>query len=134
MLGIKILKCSLEAPKFVEFYEKWKSDILTFHPDFELEGADLSALFTLGVENLIVGVFIYQTKGDEIHIDVDYVVPAFRDKGIAQHFFNEKLDTFKKDSFKVVYAIGSNTLHANYLIQHKFKLSQDHPELYFLTL
>lgn len=134
MPNIQIKPSPLNAAKFIEFYEKWESEILNFHPDFELESADQSALLTLNTEGMIIGVFIYRVKGDQIEVEVDFVLPAFRDLGVGKTFFLEEMKKFKAKGFLTIFSFGNHEVYINYLLELGFSRKFEKSSYFELTL
>ena len=80
------------------------------------------------------GIFIYQRKGEELHVHEDYVIPEFRDIGIGEDFFKQKIEEFKETGFAIIVALTNNDQHIKYLNDLGFELSPKHPHRYELDL
>jgi N-acetylglutamate synthase-like GNAT family acetyltransferase len=121
-------------PAFISFMEKWESNVEKYFPNYSNEEAVFSEILLINHKGEDAGIFIYQNKGEQIHIEVDYVAPGFRDLGIGKNLLIELSNEFKKDGFKVVFSITSNEDHKNYLLGLGFKQSSKHPDRYALVL
>ncbi len=80
--------------KFIEFHRR---EIRRFFPGFKTENSESpAAVFIL--RNLIpVGLFVFHPHANgEIHIDLDYVIPAYRDLKNARFMYHPENDYFRK--------------------------------------
>lgn len=134
MSKIYIKEESFSDENLIEFLKTYEDDILIYHPDFELETADHGNFLALYSENQIVGVFIYRAKGDQMHVDVDYIILEHRDKGVGSFFYGNKVQDFKKIGFNSVYAIASHPMYQNYLSSIGFKPVSSQSQLYLFEL
>lgn len=119
---------------WISFYDKWQGDIEKFFPHFSEDDAMFSEILLISIENELAGAFVYQDKGTELHIDLDYVSPDFRNQGIGQDFFLQMKQTFTKSGFKSMLTLTNNGDHAEYLLSVGFKRSLKHPDLYIMEL
>jgi len=134
-LTLQVIPISIDDELFTSYYKIWSDDIENYFPDFSPNDAEFSDFLLLIYQNQNVGLFVYHPKGEEMHIDVDFVPPAFRNVGIGPSFFKTMKDDFIKQGFKILYASTSNELHRNYLLNDlRFTLSDKHPDLYFLMI
>ncbi|MCB9224928.1 MAG: GNAT family N-acetyltransferase [Crocinitomicaceae bacterium] len=134
MNELVIHKVSATDEIWTSYYDKWKEDIESFFPHFTLEDAFFSEILLLNSKNEIAGVFVYQDKGDELHIELDYVSPDFRDQGVGKDFFKQMTSQFQQDGFKIMSTLTGNQTHREYLLNVGFKNSPKHPDLYVREL
>ena len=134
MSKISVKEESYSCQALVHFLRENEEDILIYHPDFELETAEMSNYLVLYSENTIIGVFIYQAKGDEMHVDVDYIIHEQRDKGLGIFFYGSKVQDFKKIGFNSIYAIAGHPMYQKYLTEIGFKPTTNQSQLYFFEL
>ncbi len=132
--NLEISEVSLEDARFTDFIAGWEDDIETIFPHFTEEDADFSSLYMLKVDGKDSGVFIYQRKGEELHVHVDYIIPEFRDVGIGNSFFKSKIEEFKETGFSIIVALTNNDVHIKYLLDVGFEQSTKHPHRYELYL
>lgn len=123
-----------ESQTFKTFIEMWGDEIEEIFPHFSEDDAKYGEVLTLTYHGKTVGLFVYQFKGEELHVDVDYVTPSFRNLGIGQRFFKEKIDEFKKMGFKAIVTLSSNKTHQEYLASCGFEQQSKHPDWYQLQL
>lgn len=131
---IELSEIELNSNEFDLHYEKWKEDIAFFIPDFDIEDAYYSKVFLLQFEDQAAGLFIYQEKGDQIHIILDYLAKEFRNKGIGKKIFEDIVVQFKEQGFKLIVGLAYNPDHVNYLKELGFSGSSKHKARYELSL
>jgi len=115
--------------EFKNFYSDFSSDIEHFFPDFDIEEVSLSEIELLVIDNKSCGVIIYHGKGEEMHIELDYVIKEYRNLGIGQSYIPKLFKQFKEAGYKMVFAKTGNDRHKNYLDDLGFKSSKSHPDL-----
>lgn len=134
-LAVETISITKDDDLFKSYYEQWSEDIENYFPDFSPEDVEFSDFLLLRYQNQNVGLFVYHPKGEEMHIDVDFVPPAFRNIGIGPSFFKSMKNDFLQQGFKIIFASTTNALHRKYLVNDlQFTLSTKHPDLYFLDL
>ncbi|MEO9533928.1 MAG: hypothetical protein ABJG68_02950 [Crocinitomicaceae bacterium] len=134
MPNVEIKHSTFDAEPFVQFYTRWEDEILMFHPDFEIESTDLSTVLTLSVDGMLIGVFIYEIKGDQIHVEVDFVITAYRNLGIGKEFFEKEIVKFKAKGYTSIVAFGSHEIYIRYLLENGFKQKFERSSYYELVL
>jgi len=109
------------------FLDQWEDDILSIFTDFEREELVFCDLYVYKDESGgIGGLFFFQEKEDLILIELDYLTPEHRNKGIGAAFLSPLFDQFKKRGFKKVIALTGEQIQLDYLSQLGFKESRTH--------
>jgi len=134
MSELLIIETKIEESSTAEFLKIWIDDIENIFPHFDEEEIDYSSLYILKYQGKNAGIFIYERKGEELHIHVDYVIPEFRDIGIGKAFFKQKINDFKASGFALLVALTNCHEHIQYLKSLGFVLSNKHPDRYELLL
>ena len=134
MSDLIVEKKTEEDKEIIKLINEWGDDIKHIFPHFEEEEMEFSNIFLLNYENKNAGIFIYQHKGEELHIHVDYLIPEFRNLGVGKKFFNEKISVFSKSGYKTLVSLTDNRTHIKYLKSIGFILSNNHPDRYELSL
>ncbi|MBD3636556.1 MAG: hypothetical protein HUJ25_04375 [Crocinitomicaceae bacterium] len=134
MSELIIEESNSEAPEFTSFMDEWGDEIERIFPHYSEEDASYGEVMLLKKDDKYIGVFVYLPKGEELHISIDYVVPPFRDMGVGEDFFRQKLGEFKKHGFAVAVALTANEKHTQYLKSLGFVNSSKHPHWYELEL
>jgi GNAT superfamily N-acetyltransferase len=134
MSELDISAISFDSEEFKSFMDEWEADIEKIFPHYSEDDAQYGEVFSIRVEGSIAGLFIYQYKGEELHVSVDFVIPKFRNKGIGKKLFEDKFDEFKEQGFKSIVTLTDNNLHAAYLASCGFELQAKHPDWFELKL
>ncbi|MBL4624146.1 MAG: hypothetical protein JKY42_03260 [Flavobacteriales bacterium] len=134
MGNLEITVIEFENENFQKFIEEWESDVENFFPHYSEEDAEEGNILMLRYDNEIAGMYIYQYKGNTIQVDLDYMIPKFRDLGIGKMFFEQKRTEFKGKGFKSIVSLTDNNVHRQYLVSLGFKLSEVHPDMYEIDL
>lgn len=119
---LKILEIdskSLYLQYFLNFYEK---DIKKFFPDFIFNPDEDTVIFFV-LRNLIpAGLFIGKKKNNTtLYVELDYVIPEYRDLKIGNYIFIENKEYFANKGFSKVIAYSTNEFHDKYLKKMGFK-------------
>lgn len=134
METLKIIETTYEDISTQEILNNWSKDIEGIFPHFNEEEAEFSSLLLLKYQNKNVGVFIFQKKGEELHVHVDYVIPKFRNIGLGKKFLDQKINEFKNKGFAIIISLTDDKTHIKYLKELGFVLSGLHPHRFELSL
>lgn len=98
-----------------EFIELNKDEIKKYNPDFSLSKGYSVALMIH--RNLaLAGIFIAEKTDDStLRVELDYVLPPYRDLKPGQFLFQENIDFFKKQGISTITTKSTNKAHLNYL-------------------
>ena len=113
----RILDIRPNAPYLQYFLDFQAADIRRFFPAFHYEpGAGDHRLALLVLRDLIpAGVLLGRTRGNVLHIDLDYVVPQVRDLKIGRFLFHDEADYFRKLGIREIETPADTEVHAKYL-------------------
>jgi hypothetical protein len=102
---------------FVEFY---KQDILEIIPSYTHKtDEDLLCFFIL--RNMMpAGLFIAKVQGEEAHVQLDYVIPNYRDFQVARFIFDENAAFFIQRGIRRFVSAGGSAIHQTYLEKMEF--------------
>ena len=131
---LSIEQLNPNSEDFLRFLDLWADDIGNIFPDFSLHESTFATVFHLKVNDEPSGLFIYQAKGDELHIEVDFLVPKYRDQNIGKDFFERKKEDFKRAGFKMIIMLSENDSHKEYLQDLGFKASKRHSSRFEMDL
>lgn len=109
--------------KFVDFY---RDDIRRYFPDFDESREGRRAYFVL--RNVLpVGLFVYEPRpGGEVDIQLDYVIPDYRDLKNAQFLFAAQ-EHLAREGFHTWVCRTAVPAHQNYLRQMGFRTVEGDP-------
>jgi len=102
---------------FVEFY---RDDIIAIIPSYIYQPEeDLLCFFIL--RNLMpAGLFIAKLRGEEAHIQLDYVIPNYRDFQVARFIFEDNAAFFRQRGIRRFVSDGGSPIHQRYLEKMEF--------------
>ncbi|MFT4600068.1 MAG: hypothetical protein ACI857_000238 [Arenicella sp.] len=130
MIKFKYSRVDYQAPLFRGYFSEVEDDIADLFPDFDMEGINMSDVHLLVIERELKGILITQGKGEELHIELDYVVPELRGYLIGLNHFKTKFKEYRKEGFRVVFTGTGNNEHRKYLLSLGFRESKMHTDLY----
>ncbi len=102
---------------FVNFY---KADISAFIPEY-IHQPDESLLCFFILRNMVpAGLFITRVQGEEAHIQLDYVIPNYRDFKVARFIFEDNAEFFAQRGIQHFVSESGSELHRSYLEKMEF--------------
>ncbi len=130
----KLLKVDKESKYLEEFLHFYRDDIKTYQPDFDFDKPYNFSLFILR-DMVPAGLILGNNDPDgELKIDLDFVIPNFRDFKIGDYLFEDKLNYFKEIGISKILAASGNDAHNKYLERTGFKKVRPDGYLYELTI
>ena len=104
------------------FIEHYKADIRRNFPEFSLNANDYTCSYVIVRNMNIAGIFLANDMGDgRLLVDLDYVIPAYRDYKVGQFLFHTNRDLFKRLNIKKITALSGTNYHTRYLRRIGFK-------------
>ena len=109
------------------FLEHFHKQIKHYQPDFEFE----ISRYDVGIVTLrnmnVAGLILGKTQENKtLKINLDFVIPEYRDMKVGRHIFVANKQYFKDKGFERLVTTGKNKTHAQYLTQMGFvKLESD---------
>lgn len=102
---------------FVEFY---RDDILEIIPTYKhTTGNDVLCFFIL--RNMMpAGLFIARVRDEEAQIQLDYVIPNYRDFKVGRFIFEENAAFFRERGIRRFISDGGSPIHRKYLDKMEF--------------
>ncbi len=133
------LPIAADAPFLVDFLRSHAADIRQSQPDFRLEGqalpADAFALL-LTRDHLPAGAVVGHrvtedghsgrdgtagATGSALHLDLDYVMEAYRDSRIGSWLYGDGASVFTRHGIRRLLAAPQTTTHRGYLTRVGFR-------------
>jgi hypothetical protein len=102
---------------FVEFY---KDDILEIIPTYTHNTDDDLLCFFILRNMMPAGLFIAKLQGEEAHIQLDYVIPNYRDFQVARFIFEDNAAFFRQRGIRRFVSNGGSLIHRKYLEKMEF--------------
>ena len=114
---LEVLPNSKYMNAFVEFY---KDDILEIIPTYTHRSED-GLLFFFILRNMMpAGLFVAKVQGEEAYIQLDYVIPHYRDFQVARFIFEENAAFFLQRGIRRFVSEGGSAIHRTYLEKMEF--------------
>ena len=66
------------------------------------------------------GLFIAKVQGEEAHVQLDYVIPNYRDFQVARFIFDENAAFFLERGIRRFLSEGGSPIHQTYLEKMEF--------------
>ncbi|HEX8141231.1 MAG TPA: hypothetical protein VF553_01455 [Pyrinomonadaceae bacterium] len=112
----KLLEVSAQSEYlqyFLRFYEK---EIKRFLPEFSYRQTERQVIFFV-LRNLVpAGLFIAEPRDeDSLLIDLDFVIPGYRDFKIGRFVFTQKAEVFREKGIRKIYSKPGTKKHQEYL-------------------
>ena len=102
---------------FVNFY---KDDISAIIPGYTHQ-PDESLLCFFILRNMVpAGLFIARVQGEQAHIQLDYVIPNYRDFQVARFIFEDNAAFFAQRDIQRFVSESGSELHGSYLEKMEF--------------
>jgi hypothetical protein len=102
---------------FVEFY---RDDILDIIPTYTHNTDDDLLCFFILRNMMPAGLFIAKIQGEEAHIQLDYVIPNYRDFQVARFIFEDNAAFFRQRGIRRFVSDGGSPVHRSYLEKMEF--------------
>ena len=102
---------------FVEFYKK---DILGIIPSYTHKPEEDLLCFFILRNMMPAGLFIAKVQAEEAHVQLDYVIPNYRDFQVARFIFDENAAFFLERGIRRFVSEGGSPIHQTYLEKMEF--------------
>jgi hypothetical protein len=112
----RVLEIRPDAPYLQYFLDFQKTDIEKFFPRFHYEANVPNRFAILVLRDLIpAGVLLGRTHGNRLDVELDYVVPQFRDLKVGRFLFTDSADFFRSLGVREIVSRADTNAHAEYL-------------------
>lgn len=110
----RVLGVRPDAPYLRYFLDVQSNDIHRFFPAFP---TNWNGDFSLIVARDLVpaGVLLGRRSGDVLNVDLDYVIPQYRDTKIGRYLFHDEADFFRGQGIREIVSRADTDVHAEYL-------------------
>lgn len=118
----RILEIRTTAPYLQYFLDFQADDIRRFFPAFDPVVADDGRVAWLVLRDLVpAGVLLGKRHGDVLEVELDYVVPQYRDMKVGRFLFHDEADFFRGLGIREIVGRGDTDVHAKYLERMGFE-------------
>ncbi|MFP5247787.1 MAG: hypothetical protein ACLGH0_13930 [Thermoanaerobaculia bacterium] len=109
----RILEIAPDSPYLEYFLQFQANDIRKFFPHYERKEPDL-VLFVL--RDLIpAGLLLGTIRGSTLDVQLDYVVPQYRDLKVGRYLFSDEAEYFRRRGLAEIVSHADTEAHADYL-------------------
>jgi len=117
----KLLKVAPESDYLNAFIDFYKKQMLTFQPHFSPEKSKNQLNIFVLRDMVPAGLLMGNVDREGVlSVDLDFVLPQYRDFKIGSFLFNEKVDFFRAEGIKKIVAIPGSDQHNTYLREMGF--------------
>lgn len=117
-----------DSPYIEYFLDFQAADIRHFFPRFHYEhdGPQDGRLVALVLRDLVpAGVLVGTIDGDRLDIQLDYVVPQYRDLKVGRFLFRDEADFFRRRGIREIVSPADTVEHQRYLERIGFARATD---------
>jgi len=110
----RILEVAPDTPYVQYFLDVQAEDIRRFFPQFRRE---LPSNFAIVVLRDLVpaGLLLGKIEGEQLEVNLDYVMPQYRDLKVGSFLFHDEADFFRKRRVREIVGRADSNVHADYL-------------------
>lgn len=129
--AFKLMPVRLDNPYLDYFLEFYKQEVHKFFPELNVkvkisQSENENSFSLLILRNAAVaGVFLGERQGEEVKVDVDFVIPEFRDLKPGNFLFEKNAGIFLEKGVKRIVSQAHNNKHRDYLMHMGFKENQN---------
>ena len=121
----RVLEISHDSPYLRYFLDFQAADIARFFPKFRYERAE-NGIVLLVLRDLVpAGMVLGRVDGTTLTVDLDYVVPQYRDLKVGRYLFMDEAEFFRKRGLTQVLSPADTEVHAAYLRRVGFEPTGD---------
>lgn len=100
----------------VPFLNHYKADIEKLFPEFSFSDRPYTCSYVIVRNMNIAGIFLANDMGGgNLLVELDYVIPMYRDFKVGGFLFNTNRDLFKRLGIKKITALSGSSFHTRYL-------------------
>lgn len=109
-----------DSPFLADFLRNHANRIGEFQPDFDLaDPFDFALVLTR--EGLPAGVVLGRRQGERLHVDLDYVIRAYRDSRLGNWLYGDGARVLRSEGIDVVTSDAGSPSHRPYLVRMGFE-------------
>ncbi len=134
--AFELLEISRPDNRYLQsFLDHHAADIAGFFPCFERQRLEGARIVFILRDMLPVGLVVCRENGDDVDIELDYVIPSHRDFRCARYFYDVFGADYAARGLRSFRAHAAAPQHHHYLRRLDFKPAQDLGDgFYHLTL
>jgi hypothetical protein len=116
-----LLEINHDSEYLKSFLQFHAQEIQRFLPDFTYLPNETSLIFFILRDMVPAGLFIAEARGGgALWVNLDFVIPGYRDFKIGRYLFEQKAGFFKDKGVRKIFSASGNAAHTRYLQQMGF--------------
>lgn len=126
----KILPIDKNNPQYLNYFlDYYKTEINNFTDEFYFDSFNYDVQFFILRNMVPTGLFLGTKNGpNTLEIELDFVIPEYRDFKIGNYIFNNMKDFFLDLGYSGFISFSTKEKHINYLIKMGFEKSKENNE------
>jgi GNAT superfamily N-acetyltransferase len=129
----RLLPLSSDSEYLHYFLSFYQDEIRRFMPEAGRPQPD-SLVVSVLRDTVPAGLLAGRIEGDILHVDIDFVIPAYRDFKVGRFLFEDSADYFRTRGVRQIIALAGNKEHRRYLERMGFAPVQGSDEKYQFTI
>lgn len=110
-----VVRVPHDSPFLLDFLHHHLADIRDFQPDFDGDIHESDLCLVLTRDGLPAGVVTGRVDGDDLCLELDYVLRAYRDSRLGQWLYGEGATVLRSAGVSRVIAEKGSEVHRQYL-------------------
>jgi GNAT superfamily N-acetyltransferase len=126
----RVLEIRPNAPYLQYFLDFQAADIRRFFPSFryDVQKSDGSGLALFVLRDLVpAGVVLGKLHDGTLEVQLDYVIPQYRDMKVGRFLFRDEADFFRRLGVREIVSPADTEVHAQYLRRLGFERAREGP-------
>jgi hypothetical protein len=121
----KLIEIDEDTKYICSFFDYYKNDILKYFPDFKFT-LDKSGVKFFILRNMVpAGIFAASEHDkDSLHIDLDFVMPEYRDFKVGKFIFEDNKNYFLSKGYNKIFCNAANNEQNIYLKKMGFEIAE----------
>jgi Bacterial inner membrane protein. len=111
----RLLEIRADSPYLAVFLESQGDDIRRFAPRFHFDPSKTNLVLIVLRDLVPAGVLLGAMDGETLHVQLDYVVPQYRDLKVGRFLFGDEADFFRRRGIREILSPAETEVHAKYL-------------------
>ncbi len=117
-----LLEVQYDSKYMMSFLDFHAEEIKHFLPDFTYLPTEGAVVYFILRDMVPAGLFIAEARGGgSLWVNLDFVIPGYRDFNIGRFLYSQKADFFKDKGIRKIFSASGNAAHTRYLQQMGFK-------------
>lgn len=114
-IDLSVSKIRADSPFLLDFISFHAADIGRFQPDFAMPVGDHVVALLLTRDGLPAGTLIGRQDDHVLHVDLDYVLAAYRDSRLGDWLYRDESKVFRSLGITQLCAEATTDTHDRYL-------------------